>query len=201
MLTVPETTKLFTKIQLPLPLLLQIEAQPTIVGQPIVSSYLHDRLPYTVQVLGGKFAGESLIYLIHFDQMYQHTRHYIGSTNDLERRFKEHQRKHPCFTYQGRRYRRYSTIMKALAQDYSAQELDQRMFELLRQARRDHGVLLLMAVNRAGVSWQIAQVWQADRSFEFFLKRRKHASRFCPVCNGTHEDKEAARLLIQDALR
>ena len=103
---------------------------------------------------------------------------------DLERRLLEHRRKHPCFTYQGRRYRRYSTMLKALAQEYDEQELEQRKFDLLRQARRDHGVPILMAVNRAGIAWQVAQVWQADRSFEFYLKRRKHASRFCPVCNG-----------------
>lgn len=163
----------------------QYEIQPHIAGQPIVESYLHDRLPYTVHVLGGQYAGEHLIYLIHFEHAYQHTRHYIGSTNNIERRRQEHRRKHPCFTYQGKRYRRYSTIMKALAQDYNEQELADLKFNLLRQARRDHGVPLLMAINRAGIPWQIVQVWQADRQFEFYLKRRKHASRFCPVCNGT----------------
>lgn len=157
-----------------------------ITGQPIEASYLHDRLPYTVQVLGGKYAGESLVYLLHFEQQYQHVRHYIGSTNDLERRLQEHRRKHPCFVWQGKRYRRYSTILKALAQDYNEQELEAQKFELLRQARRDRGVPILMAVNRAGIEWQIAQVWQADRQFEMYLKRRKHASRFCPICQHIH---------------
>lgn len=165
---------------------LQYDVQPRIAGQPIVDSFLHERLPYTVHVLGGKFAGESLVYLLHFEQPYQHTRHYIGSTNDLERRLQEHRRKHPKFVYQGRHYRRYSTMLKALAQDYSTQELETQKFELLRQARRDHGVSILMAVNRAGIEWQIAQVWQADRSFEVYLKRRKHASRFCPICQKTY---------------
>lgn len=162
----------------------QYDIQPRIAGHPIEGSYLHERLPYTVQIIGGKFAGDSLVYLLHFEQPYQHTRHYIGSTNDLERRIQEHQRKHPCFTYQGKRYRRYSTVMKAFAQDYNEQELVERKFDLLRQARRDHGVSLLMAINRAGIPWQIMQVWQADRRFEYYLKRQKHASRFCPVCNG-----------------
>ena len=165
----------------------EIETRERIAGQPIEASYLHDRLPYTVQVIGGKFAGESLIYLIHFDQPYQYTRHYIGSTNDLERRIREHQRKHPSFSYQGKHYRRYSTMLRALAQNYSAQELDQQKFDLLRQARTDHGVSILMAVNRAGIPWQIAQVWQADRQFEYYLKRRKHASRFCPICQNIEE--------------
>ena len=164
---------------------LDYDIQLRIAGQPIVAEYLHERLPYTVQVLGGKFAGESLVYLLHFDQPYQHARHYIGSTMDLERRLPEHRRKHPCFHYQGKRYRRYSTILNAFAQEYSAEELETQKFELLRQARRDHGVPLLMAINRAGIPWQIVQVWQADRRFEYYLKRQKHASRFCPVCNGT----------------
>ena len=165
---------------------LQYDIQPRIAGQPIMASYLHERLPYTVQVIGGKFTGTCLVYLIHFEQQYQHTRHYIGSTNDLERRFQEHQRKHPNFVYQGRHYRRYRTMLKALEQDYTEQELADRKFDLLRQARRDHGVPLLMAVNRAGIEWQVAQVWQADRSFEFYLKRRKHASRFCPICQNRY---------------
>jgi predicted GIY-YIG superfamily endonuclease len=170
-----------------LALQLDYERQERIAGQPIIATYLHNRLPYTVQVLSGKFAGDSLVYLLHFEQPYQHTRHYIGSTNDLERRLQEHQRKHPNFMYQGKRYRRYSTILKALSQQYSEQELEQRKFELLCQTRRDRGVSLLMAINRANIPWQIVQVWQADRSFEFYLKRQKHAGRFCPVCTGTHQ--------------
>lgn len=164
---------------------LQYEVKPRIAGQPIVDEYLHDRLPYTVQVLGGKFAGGSLVYLIHFDQMYQHTRHYIGSTNDLERRLQEHRRKHPHYFWEDKHYRRYHTLIHAFLQKYSPEYLQAHQFELLHQARRDHGVPILMAVNRAGIPWQIAQVWQADRQFEYYLKRRKHASRFCPVCNGS----------------
>ena len=33
------------------------ETRDRVAGQPIVSSYLHERLPYTVQVIGGKFDG------------------------------------------------------------------------------------------------------------------------------------------------
>ena len=169
-----------------LALQLDYDIQPRIAGQPIVAKYLHNRLPYTVQMLGDMYAGDSLIYLIHFNHNYQHTRHYIGSTNNLERRLKEHRRKYPCFIWQGKHYRRYNTMLEALKQDYTEQELETQKFDLLRQARRDHGVPLLMAINRAGIPWQIVQVWQADRQFEFYLKRRKHASRFCPICQGIY---------------
>jgi len=31
-----------------------------------------------------------VVYLIHFDRPYQHARHYLGTTNDLEHRLKQH---------------------------------------------------------------------------------------------------------------
>ena len=165
-----------------LALQLEYNIQTRIAGQPIVTDYLHDRLPYTVQVLGGKFAGDHYIYLLHFERPLCHSQHYLGSTKDLERRLKEHRRKHHSYVYRGKRYRRYHTIQQALAHDYSAQDLAEQQFDLLRQARTDAGVPILMAVNRAGIAWHVAQVWQADRSFEYYLKRRKHASRVCPIC-------------------
>ena len=165
---------------------LNYETRERIAGQPIEASYLHGRLPYTVQVIGGKYAGESLVYLIHFSWPLQHSRHYVGSTTDLERRLKEHRRKHPHYFWEGKHYRRYHTLIHALLQKYSPEYLQAHQFELLHQARRDHGVPILMAVNRACIEWQIVQVWQADRSFEFYLKRRKHASRFCPICQNIH---------------
>jgi hypothetical protein len=42
----------------------------------------------------------------------------------------------------------------------------------------------LMAINRAKIPWHVAAVWQADRQFEQYLKRQKHSSRFCPICQG-----------------
>jgi predicted GIY-YIG superfamily endonuclease len=32
----------------------------------------------------------SVVYLIHFDQPYYHARHYLGTTNDLEHRLRQH---------------------------------------------------------------------------------------------------------------
>jgi predicted GIY-YIG superfamily endonuclease len=34
--------------------------------------------------------GQWVVYLIHFDRPYQHARHYLGTTNNLERRLREH---------------------------------------------------------------------------------------------------------------
>ena len=34
----------------------------------------------------------SLVYLLHFHVPYKHARHYLGSTDDLSKRLKEHQR-------------------------------------------------------------------------------------------------------------
>lgn len=167
-------------------LALHDKIQTRVAGQPVVDAYIHPRLPYTVQVLGGKFAGTSLVYLLHFEQKICHAHHYIGSTNDLERRLKEHRRTHPHYVWHGKQYRRYQTFFHALLQEYSCDYLHTHLVELMRQARRDNGVPLLMAINRAGISWQVAHVWQADRNFERYLKARKHASRFCPICQGVH---------------
>lgn len=172
-------------MQMTLPM--QINTQDRIAGQPIVDSYLHSRLPYTIQVIGGAYSGESLVYLLHFEQAYHHTRHYIGSSDNLEQRLKAHRRKYPYFVWNGKAFKRYATFYKALQRHYSQAELDTRKFEIMRDARRDTGVSLLMAVNRADIPWRVAQVWQADRSFEYYLKRRKHASRFCPICQGIEE--------------
>lgn len=35
-----------------------------------------------------------------------------------------------------------------------------------------------------GITWQVAKVWDANRTFERKLKNRKGASRFCPICKG-----------------
>ena len=172
-------------MQLTLPI--HIETQDRIAGQPIVDSYLHAQCPYTIKVIGGPYSGKSLIYLLHFEKAYHHTRHYLGSTDDLERRLKEHRRKYPYFIWQGKAFKRYATFYKALLRAYTQTELESYKFEIMRQARRDRGVSLLMAVNRSGIPWRVAQVWQADRRFEYYLKRRKHASRFCPICQGTEE--------------
>ncbi len=39
---------------------------------------------------------QHVVYLIHFDQPYYHARHYLGTTNDLDARLRQHM--------QGRRY-------------------------------------------------------------------------------------------------
>ena len=35
-------------------------------------------------------SSQHVVYLIHFDRPYQHARHYLGTTNDLEFRLRQH---------------------------------------------------------------------------------------------------------------
>ena len=70
-----------------------------------------------------------------------------------------------------------------------------------RMAQHRHGVSyggahLLDAVNQAGISWSVVQVWEGDRDLEYQLKAWKKARLFCPVCcaQGTeqaHDDTVA----------
>jgi hypothetical protein len=187
-------------MQLALPL--QVESRRMILGQPIKRTIL---IPgnYAADVLTGRFAGACYVYLLHFDRKIARAQHYLGSAVDLERRLKQHQHTYPCFRFsestfaslpkllqdklqplQGKIYRRHHTILKAL-QFLLGDQLDQHRFAILRAAKQHTGSSgLVMAANQRGIPWQVAKVWQADRSFEKYLKSRKGARLFCPMCNG-----------------
>jgi len=79
------------------------------------------------------------VYLLHFKKKLHHAGHYLGSTDYLEVRLKEHQ--------------------------------------------SGHGAKLPKAVVEAGISWDLARVWEGDRFLERQLKRQKNAPRLCPFCN------------------
>ena len=64
-------------LQLSLPHLSVETRDVRIAGQPIVDRYLLPRPAQVVNVLGGKYAGDTLIYLLHFERPYHHCRHYI----------------------------------------------------------------------------------------------------------------------------
>lgn len=51
-----------------------------------------------------------------------------------------------------------------------------------RYKRKCGGSSLLKEANKRGIAWRLVKVWQASRDLEFILKRQKHHSRFCPVC-------------------
>lgn len=44
------------------------------------------------------------------------------------------------------------------------------------------GARLTAVVRAAGIGWQLARTWTADRGFERRLKNRHGASRYCPIC-------------------
>lgn len=44
------------------------------------------------------------------------------------------------------------------------------------------GARLMEVVLLAGIGWQLARTWDADRAFERRLKNRHGASKYCPIC-------------------
>jgi putative endonuclease len=46
------------------------------------------------------------------------------------------------------------------------------------------GAAIVRAVQAQGIGFVVAATWPGSRALERQLKRRKHASRFCPVCRG-----------------
>ncbi|MCI0389870.1 MAG: relaxase domain-containing protein [Acidobacteria bacterium] len=58
----------------------------------------------------------------------------------------------------------------------------------LRSRLTDHaigqGARLMEVIKEAGITWQLARVWQGDRRLERLLKNRKEAPKLCPVCSG-----------------
>jgi hypothetical protein len=193
--------------QLALPM--QYDTRPRILGQPIVKTYLLPRVLEAVCVLGGAFAGKEFVYLLHFDRKVHRSRHYIGSTQDLERRIRQHRRKYPLYRLEedsfeclsdrliwddvmelqrhlgGVNFRRKHTFLQAVSQHISDEEtFEHNYYALLHAAKRHRSNGLVMAANQRGIAWRVAAVWQASRQWEFKLKQQKNMKRFCPVCQG-----------------
>jgi predicted GIY-YIG superfamily endonuclease len=50
--------------------------------------------------------------------------------------------------------------------------------------REGSGARLIRAITRLGIPWIVIRTWEVDgQGYERWLKRQKHASRFCPICN------------------
>jgi hypothetical protein len=47
------------------------------------------------------------------------------------------------------------------------------------------GAAIMRAVQARGIGFEVAATWPGGRDLERRLKRRKHASRFCPLCRPT----------------
>lgn len=86
---------------------------------------------------------------------YGQARHYIGWTLNIERRIHEQRRAKPRLTKAGKP-----------------------------RKRQDRGARLCAAWNAAGIRWRVARTWVGDRGLERYLKRQKHADRYCPYCRG-----------------
>jgi predicted GIY-YIG superfamily endonuclease len=54
----------------------------------------------------------------------------------------------------------------------------------LERHRSGDGARMLAVCRERGITWQLARTWEGNRSFERWLKRKKGAAWFCPVCNG-----------------
>lgn len=189
-------------VQMTLPI--RIETHPPILGLPIVRTIIHDQT--LVEVVDGELAGSSYVYIIHLFGKVSHAQHYIGSTNNLAARLKQHRRKWPRYqltaadiemlyqatirdedyaaisALQNKVYRRKQTFLSAAAKCLGHHLSDYDKVILLSLARKHTSNGLLMAANQRGIDWTVARVFQADRQLEFALKSQKHISRHCPIC-------------------
>lgn len=61
-----------------------------------------------------------------------------------------------------------------------ASDLDAR----LERHRSGNGARLMEVITQAGITWRLARTWTGDRKLERWLKRKKCAPYFCPLCAG-----------------
>lgn len=193
-------------MQMPLPI--QIDEQPTIAGCPIITSYFDEHLLQRIEVVGGRLDGNEYIYLAHLDQPLHRVQHYLGSTNDLIRRKKAHQRKHPSFSFsevsfhkleqefeqpllealaplRGKCFKRYHTLEATLRVHLGDADAALHKFQIMSLTKQHNANGILMAANRCNISWRIVRVFQASRKLEQAIKRQKHSfRRLCPACQG-----------------
>lgn len=189
--------------QLALPI--KIDERRFVLSAPIVDRVIRDY--HLVEVVGGEYAGDSFVYIIHLHQKISRAQHYVGSTDDLAARMQQHRRVWPryCLTQddfvtlyqatirdrdynalvalQNKVYRRKHTFLAAAERQIGTLAEDDQVI-LLGLAKKHTSNGLLMAANQRGINWSVARVFQADRSLEFALKSQKNIRRHCPICQG-----------------
>ena len=193
--------------QMTLPI--HVERIPTILGCPVVDSYFDEHLRQVIEVVGGRFIGNDYVYLVHLDQpLRRRVQHYLGSTNDLARRKKAHQRKYPSFSFanvcfhkleqefdrqllealaplRGKTFKRYHTLVAALRTHLGDADATLHKFQIMSLTKQHNANGILMAANRCNIPWRIVRVFKANRKLEQAIKRQKHSFRhLCPVCQG-----------------
>ena len=72
----------------------------------------------------------------------------------------------------------------AMAQHYIGVDLTGRRIQAQTAGA---GAAIVRHVQARGIGFLVAATWPGGRALERQLKRRKHASRFCPIC---HQAKE-----------
>jgi hypothetical protein len=150
------------------------------------------------------------VYLLHAARPVFGAQHYAGSTEDLERRLREHRRVWPLYRFDdvtfndlvdvlpkatlealsglyGKLFRRKHTVLKAIHRQAGVDIYD---IKILRAARRHTSNGLVMTFNQQKIQWLVARTWKANREFEMYLKRQKNLRRYCPVCHGVTAPEE-----------
>ena len=61
-----------------------------------------------------------------------------------------------------------------------ADDLDAR----LERHASGQGARMLAVCRERNITWTLARTWTGDRNFERWLKRKKGAAWFCPLCSG-----------------
>ncbi len=61
----------------------------------------------------------------------------------------------------------------------------------LERHRTGNGSRLMEVITKAGIDFELARTWPGDRTLERKLKKRKDATRLCPICAGEAAMKKA----------
>lgn len=182
-----------------------VERRVKVLGAWVTRSYRHES-GHTVDVLGEPYTGTEFVYVIHMYGNVARASHYVGSTIDLTRRLKEHQRVWPLYrltaddiaaicdtvppqiageldSIEGKRFRRKHTFLRAVHECIGFDCWD---FPILKAARKHTSNGLIMAANQRSIAWTVARCFQADRNFEYKLKQQHKIRHHCPVCRGEY---------------
>ena len=66
----------------------------------------------------------------------------------------------------------------------SGDEIQALQVNLIKSHAAGLGARMLAVCVERGITWRVARTWQGDRNFERWLKRKKGAAWFCPLCAG-----------------
>ena len=70
----------------------------------------------------------------------------------------------------------------------------------MQQHLKGRGARFTQVAKERGIPFVIAATWPGDRIYERELKRKKHASRLCPICRQAHDPRQLALDLEEDLL-